>query len=1402
MAESIKVIETTVQRSADQMSTEELTIFVQQMAETAGAETGTQRHFDSFLAMKIDELLRRHLVARPSIPELLVRAIVSLARAIRAVELGTPLVALEYLPPINIYAIATLAAAVAASVKRETKSGAAAPERKPDFRRRFVRQTKKIVRHVVDGALQIRFDGRTIADTGKRTVVVAENEEVNIVGLTINPPGSIDIRAVNRRAPGKLRLAQELQVTALAPLDPRVILRHIIPPLGPQPPSHYISAAEELAAAFDYLAAIFTAPRHGVLYRMELGAATTPVTISEFHSAEESGIIAATLPAEFGKAATVEGALRRLESIHPIVFSTWWRDSLMSDLELAGLVHIFVAAIAKGIDSDAAVAMITRRLELKALDELAARVKYNLMVAKNQVSRYLIIIARKMPRLLPRLEREIALHPGLAANPAGVLALLTAPEAKSVTLEYEAAEAAAEALLNNRCPHVAVVRRLRRALDLGSIRRELDQLESFIAQPSRAAKKKHDGGMVGCNSCNFDVICPHVLELYRAESRGASYAETKAALTPFIDQRAIRGDFFCRVCGEFITEEVEMGGLEGMGAGPMDDELRKLIWGEVIQLLTAVTRVGDGKLVDLGKLTSGIRDAIYPQVAAAEKRILKSKTNTADEIKSRKRLYIAIYAIAYIVYMAHRTATGDTDSPAVSFTGLALRPNKLLSQLISHARGIIMTRKNVIIREIPGMTAEQVAAIIIEAYQEIITSGTGASTEEDTRAGDRDDTEDIELDGIYRYIAMINALDRAGAFRRGAKKGGAARKKRPDRKNETRADRKRQPDDHGRRPIDHSPRAAKILIDPEDVLGPPQPKKGKKDAADGGIAMMYQHRRMPQFDGVATKQSLPPLDVAAPPPPSSQLHAESDRIVAESYRAFDAQLAAPLGAPRFISVTEEGATVILAQPHSDIQQQWLAVVEDEERLVKYRAMAAALSYYHTRYRSSRAWNRKDPLPPLGRSFDEDGTPHKWSIFVVAADGKGAATSPPEELTAAQIFKLTTAGKWDRHIIDKKCEVCGELQSTAPALDAARIADSLAARARIDNFFRFYQNRCPEGDLHTDLIEKNVCGKCGYKVALSSDDGGRDRLAYYRKYRATYDRERAAFAPPMPPRIEPEPLRYDNSWAKQYARWSFKDEVILDLASKLDINARLLLALGAMERVEYADIVSGIFIPPVEEVRKSTRVYKIDAWIKQLITEWNQVRFFGRLIKPAAELVALIDASGIPRQNIGALATSLGDPRDDFDARAEWFQRNKKPREIVQFYIQSFCEICLRIWDGIGGDGNIPDAAAHSATLTLAATEKLRRDFVRYIVAKILEAERMVTAPGYFSWSLLYGDRSSDTKPYDTNYDRDVETTGDEDDERDDDFGNTADPFSTDAFDMEDADDEGGIIKAGENYGLD
>lgn len=1023
--------------------------------------------------------------------------------------------------------------------------------------------------------------------------------------------------------------------------------------------------------------------------------------------------------------------LETLESIHHGKFFARGLP-LLTDVYSRGFADIYTKSLLHGKDSKMVKDAISIYKDRQLRKEFLQSVRNKTLAESNKLGVYLLMIEKKLgANRREQIEAQLNLKPSLRTESKSVLELLKPAEKKIVELEYNRRQKYLEASINNKCPHVKLYKQFRHARDTDGMKKYFNELKKFFKNANT------DTSMITCNNCGFDIICPHVRDFTTLDLAGEFHAKIKAKLTKYIDVAVVRGQYHCKICGEMISSLEAFGDIEPEHETPMNEELSQFMWGE-IAILTKYLKFGS--LINVPALITAARNACYPYIFEIEKQILKSKTNTADEIKAKKRLYVTIYAFAYFIHLI----LSNAKRVDISFKNLKTTPKTAIVDMIKHSIELIAMSRNVIIREIPGMSTDIIKNTLIEAYKSIQSTGAQVITQ----SGETEDIlSTLLLDPVYHYIYTINNIDSII----GGKKTPHGEKGKYD---------------MVERVDDYIGSVAK-LEKSNDIFGNikvPNFNKWKPHAFDN--LAKFTHGFKTKYDDVYPG------------------------YLARSFELFNSKLKSRLyNELMHIDVatksTDPSAVMdVKYRPvHEKYQQEYLKLANIEQELLKYRNIEYSQNYTFLEGEKSRRW--EDQNVKLGRIYDEDGNPHTFDTLIVQGDEK------PVEMKRGDISKGVESGKkFTDTVIDKKCSKCGVLWSEAQNLSEEKIRDSLHAIRVVSNFFRFYENRCPKGGLH----DGNPCKKCKISMDYITKSTSKEALGYYREYRSVYEQEKAEFS--VIEQATAKPKQQSKPSYPEYDNWTFNFNLVLDLANKLKINHRLIAALGAVEKQEYNDVQSGTYIPKEAEERNDTRIYVINSHIKNLLTEYNQIRFFHRLVKPPMDLSTIIDNSGINKHQISELSQKLPDIYNDYNSKFEYIRTHKKPREIVNFTIQSLCEMCLQLWN---------DADKNTA--------RLRHDFVEYFVKKIIRAEELLSKPGHFNWSLLYGEKDKEKDTYDMNFNKDLESEKDteyEETEKEDGMGDTNTPMVAEDFDVDrdpDADpmdDESNDQdwKVGENLGLD
>lgn len=422
-------------------------------------------------------------------------------------------------------------------------------------------------------------------------------------------------------------------------------------------------------------------------------------------------------------------------------FSLEYSTNLSASLFQKGLGGLYQRALIKG-ERDVEVLQALESFQERTKKAAhAAVVRQKMDVDANVVAMYLKIIETKLgPKVAAKVRGKIAAKQSLV-SPKGIIGLLSANEARVVAATYDAHKKYIEAVTNNKCEHVRTYRQFRSAVSGDRIKTAFTALSKFFA-------KAVSGGFIVCNKCGFNILCPHVKIYTELENQGKPYAEIHAKMSGFIAHGLPGPVSYCKICGEALVDE----GILTVRDASIDipEELRNLIYGEI---MGAIRNLKFTTIVPIPTLVDAIRSNIYPYIADLEKQFLRSRTNSAEETKAKERLFTSIYTYAYIINFIR-------SNPGVNFKSLDSKVAKhgdkdFIKQLVIHALTAIISAKNIIIREIPGMTGDIIKAKLIEAYRLISGQGSAkiAYAEES-----EDITTTISMDPVYHYLAYIHGL--------------------------------------------------------------------------------------------------------------------------------------------------------------------------------------------------------------------------------------------------------------------------------------------------------------------------------------------------------------------------------------------------------------------------------------------------------------------------------------------------------------------------------------------------------------------------------------------------------------------------------------------------------------------
>jgi hypothetical protein len=1058
---------------------------------------------------------------------------------------------------------------------------------------------------------------------------------------------------------------------------------------------------------------------------------------------------------------TDKSILDMIESLSKVInlqVNTTIPTAIASDFNARGLIDFWQTRIKYGDDStlkEIVAKYEARMTRLKYEAEVINKIIHN----SNLANTYMNIIEEKLGADVgDKVQAELRKKPYLVTDSNNILNLLTERQRSTVVSEYQARERLTKLLHENSCPHV----RLRLSLDNETLtnrkRKLLDNLSDFFA-PNR-----NPDSMIKCKNCSFDIMCPHYRDLIILNTTNVNYKEFKMKLAEYIDKRPAKNaearsfdntthNYYCKICGELIGEYSAMGDFSEP-SDVQDEELSGKIWGE-IAFNTRFLQINE--FISVNQLMDSIRNSIYTPIADLERNLSRSKTNTADDVKNKTKLFTTIYVFAYFIFLA-------ANNPQISFRNFKAKNPKAnpIAEMIAFVLPIILETKNIIIREIQGMTAEIIKNKLIEAFKYVLVNNKGSTIgllEVDKLA---EGFKLLMLDPIYEYAYRINVIDMKPSV-----------------------------DDSGK--VDYV----------EDILGlqhlPFGEGKGKKRSTKSGRAStnavhLFGHLRIPKFAIPFEKSKTSELVVARPKTYNEYieiLRRYRTEISARSYLMLVDKLKNMIYANTVYSavITEiagvDQMTAKMNPSHAEFLAKYEPVIDLEAALssIKWREMSFPFNGVISKH--TRGWQRE--YSGLASIFDENGEYHTWvagkgasnNIYIMA--DVDAANDPKgnikgEEKTIKDLTASIEGGNPQTLVcVDIRCGKCKKTLSESIAAGTSKdkiIKGKLKERELYFDLFRYYENRCPETNsvhVYKGPEATDECNKCGAVKNLfdfSHKESDADRDEYFAKYKDNFVRDRKSdmkILMQVEEVSEPEPTDYDKHEKEmtKYVTWSQNYKRILELANEYKVNVNLINNLGHSENVDYSQLGSADYIPDDPEYKYDTRIFRVDGYVTGLFRYYNRLRN-NNLSDDMKEIKDAIILSG---SNIDE--REFADIVGDYYITKQYFIRNKKPRELLQYLIEQFCDKLLLISGNGGKYANI------------------KRKFVEWYIAKVFRSEEMLSKPGRFSWSILYG-KLRDTS--DVNVDVDEVEDDDEEGALDD----TPDSLfkGYQSYDMEDVDNEG------------
>lgn len=717
--------------------------------------------------------------------------------------------------------------------------------------------------------------------------------------------------------------------------------------------------------------------------------------------------------------------------------------------------------------------------------------------------------------------------------------LIDKKEIDAVDVHYRKIEKYAEAFEKNSCPHLPI-EQIMRTTDSNELRlQKYEELKKFLPAKERELSHTLPIDFITCTVCNFTAICPHVRDMMELEKRRATDDEIRNFIFKYAGNTPLYLQYYCRICGEPIsdTSEVEVFSetIEGQVVeyGSVEDVLRDEIWKEssfLVRNFIEFKGMQTNKYIN--KFVSTLVDGIYQFISAIEKKLLKAKTNSLEEIKEKKKLFTIIYVMALLSKVINdnpsklKFTQGKRQIQEVKKTSFEKIPTaKILSQAVS----IVLSSQSGNINRIEGMSDVVVRNSLLKAFK-IISKYRQKSVIPQIKEHEMIVT--LLLDPLYKYIVTANILIQVEDYH-GGKHPTAGFKKQKENLRDPRASLgKTIADMESSEYVFEGMKDLKFKPGPsfEERIRSPNPK----DLYKSYWIDSFNHT----FDYLKSRVYINPLwDVQITHVDGTKkLHIEINK---EYQKFFE----------RFNKLRAAERILIDLELFQHMNAIWKLPFKSQPQFKLPEDPNAYMARVYG-YPFNSAFNFKQAgIDPADIKKTPHFHEHKWDLITYRV-GNSKKTIHKRDIKKKMEMEESDKTEW--HVEDIVCSICFYPQSSIHKIVKDPI-ELMEEAQLIRSFYNFYISRCPkpstaqihQGDNLHQMDAKEVCKNCGFKKEYAAEL----QKTYFEKYVSTYNKEHT----------EPEKENEFQSidWTKPNIPADIKNPSIMDQVKKWKFNQNII-----------------------------------------------------------------------------------------------------------------------------------------------------------------------------------------------------------------------------------------------------
>ena len=288
-------------------------------------------------------------------------------------------------------------------------------------------------------------------------------------------------------------------------------------------------------------------------------------------------------------------------------------------------------------------------------------------------------------------------------------------DSKSINLierEYKMREDFQNAMAENKCPHLEILRKFRLAKNFKTKRKWYLELKPFIANPEET-KQMHT-----CKRCKFNLICPHITRSIEGILNNVPGMEIRDKLDDYRDlMDKSEHQSLCKICTEVLFD-TNFDEIQGETYKLIYVEVFKYLWSQALNIfvtlvITPKVNIFDFCSIIVYGILPIITRSVIPQIKNQMNQYIQSGELTPDF-----KVSIIMYVYAYILNMIRF----NISNPKNTYVQIQLEEN-IKGKNISNYAEAIVSRFMTIHRSLFNQLGDfNVSELFITIYTELAKS--------------------------------------------------------------------------------------------------------------------------------------------------------------------------------------------------------------------------------------------------------------------------------------------------------------------------------------------------------------------------------------------------------------------------------------------------------------------------------------------------------------------------------------------------------------------------------------------------------------------------------------------------------------------------------------------------------